>query len=379
MSQNSCIYRVTLPSGEVVNDVKSLREFCHQYDLNYKAVKKTSYNGKQYKFYKGHKFEKIGINSPQSNTSEDDVLKSYGLSVEERLIKVIDDNSKLKMMLKDNQKESALFKYMSGVIRETVSEIKVAPYIKPTKKSTITESAILMLSDLHADQDIKPVRVQGLEHYGFDVACRRAERIVDTTISHLVDNMNNYHFETLYIFGLGDFVNGEIHSATEHSKWKNAIKNSMATGELIAQMITDLSKYFPKIVYIGVSGNHGRRSMKKDYRGAHNNWDYFVSSYAMSRLDPLIESGRLTYCIPDAWSAGIKIYDWNFVLNHGDDIKGWNGISYYGIERRTRRLTAIGGITGVIPNYYVFGHFHTLSAQQHTDLSMPPMSMHWKD
>lgn len=358
------IYRITLPDGEVVDNVRNLRKFCSKYNLNYKGVKKTSYEGKQFKYYKKFKFEKIGTN--YKSKSEYDNLSKYGLTTEEKLIKVIDDNNKLRQTLKESQKESMLFKYLNGVINENISPINLSPYIQPQKSSPITESAILMLSDIHADQEIKPHRVQNLENYNFDVACKRAERIVDTTVSHLIENMSNYQYETLYIFGLGDYVNGEIHNATEHTKWRNSIKNAMATGELMAQMINDLSRYFPQIVFISVSGNHGRRSSRKDYRGAHNNWDYFVSSYAMSRLEPLIESGRLTYSIPDSWSAGVNIYGYNFVLNHGDDIKSWNSIPFYGIERKTRRLTAIGAVTGTIPNYYAFGHFHTGTVQQHT-------------
>jgi hypothetical protein len=64
--------------------------------------------------------------------------------------------------------------------------------------------------------------------------------------------------------------------------------------------------------------------------------------------------------------VGVKIYDYNFVLNHGDDVKGNFGIPFYGLERKTRRLTALGAVTGVIPNYYCFGHFHTNSSLQHT-------------
>lgn len=369
MIQNSSswYYNITSPDGQFFEGIKNLREFCAENNLYYKGVKKTSYHGKSYKFYGGWKFEKISEEIKTQNVDlENEKLKSYGLTAEERLTKVIDDNNKLKQLLKESQKESALFKFLSGVIKESTPVAKVAPYIQSLRKTTITESAILLLSDLHADQEIKPCRVQNLEDYNFDVACRRAERIVEVTRSHLIENMHNYNFERLYVFGLGDYVNGQIHGATEHSKWKNSIKNSMATGELISQMILELSQDFPQIVFCSVAGNHGRFTPKKDFRSSQNNWDYLTASYAVSRLDKLIEEGRLEYVIPDAWSAGIEIYGYNFVLNHGDDIKSWNSLPFYGIERKTRRLTAIGGITGIIPNYYIFGHFHTGVVQQHT-------------
>lgn len=284
------------------------------------------------------------------------------------LLRVQDENSKLRSKLKELQRENTLFKSLSSIVKSQPPFSTFAPYrLNHGSNQNIVESAVLMLSDSHGDQEILSKRVQSLEEYNFDVACRRAERIVDTTISHLVENMKNYKFERLYIFGLGDYVNGDIHKATDHSKWKNSLKNAMGVGELFAMMITDLSRYFPEIVFVSVSGNHGRRSIKKNYRGAQDNWDYLVAMHAATRLQGLIEQNRLKIIAPDSWSAGVTIYDWNFVLNHGDDIRSWNSIPHYGIERKTRRLNAIGAVKGVIPNYFLYGHFHTSSVSQHTN------------
>jgi len=303
-----------------------------------------------------------------NNQKADDQDDNYGLSLQEGITRLEDENKKLRSELKGAQRESTVFKMLASIIEQQPPFSTFTPYNSIIdRKAKITESAMLVFSDCHADQEILPVRVRGLEEFSFDVACQRAERIVDTTISHLTDNMGkNYRFETLYIAGLGDYVNGEIHCGTEHSKWGNALKNAMGMGELFAMMVTDLSRYFKKIVVCSVSGNHGRRSIKKNYRGAHDNWDYMVMAHAATRLKGLIDEGRVEVFAPDSWSMITTIYGWNFVLNHGDDIKGWNSIPYYGIERKTRRLNAIGSVTGVIPHYYLFGHFHQMSSTQHT-------------
>lgn len=304
-------------------------------------------------------------NPIKSNSYEEE--QDENLSLEEDVRKLEDENRRLKQGLREAQRESTLFKSLSTVVKQQPPFSTFAPYlIKDKTKKDITESAILILSDSHGDQEVLGKRVQDLEEYNFDVACSRAERIVDVTISHLKENMAKYNFERLYIIGLGDYVSGEIHKATEHSKWKNSLKNAMGMGELLAMMITDLSRYFPEIVFTSVSGNHGRRSVKKDYRGAQDNWDYMVACHAATRLQGLIAEKRLKVFFPDAWSMGISIYDWNFLVNHGDPVRSWNSIPWYGIERRTRRLNAIGAVTGNIPNYFFFGHFHNMATQQHT-------------
>lgn len=250
-------------------------------------------------------------------------LSEYEIELEEGLIRVEDENRRLRNSVKEAKRESTLFKSLAHVIEKQPPFSSFAPYKESPKGKTskIEESALLVISDIHGDQEILSKRTHGLENYNFDVACIRAQNIVDTTISHLKDNMTMYNFDTLYIAGLGDFVNGDIHNAQEHSKWRNALKNAMGVGELLAMMVTDFSKYFKKIVFCSVSGNHGRRQPKKDYRGAHNNWDYLVAAHACTRLQPLIDEGRLEVNIPDAWTLGLTIEGWNFILNHGDDMK----------------------------------------------------------
>jgi len=322
-----------------------------------KDLKKSTESGQVFKYKNPVK----KINAGADDVEEEEV------SVQEDLLKLEDENRRLRVSLRDTQRESSLFKTLSSVIKQQPPFSTFAPYsLARNTKEEIKESAVLVLSDSHGDQEILGKRVQGLEEYNFDVACIRAQRIVDTTISHLKQNLKGYNFERLYIVGLGDYVNGDIHKATEHSKWKNALKNSMGMGELLAMMITDLSRHFPEIVFTSVSGNHGRRSIKKDYRGAQDNWDYMVACHAATRLQGLIEEKRLKVFFPDSWAMGLSIYDWNFILNHGDDIRSWNSIPWYGIERKTRRLNAIGAVTGDIPNYFLFGHFHNMATQQHT-------------
>ena len=300
---------------------------------------------------------------PVGGKAGPDAPEDIGLSTEEGLRRVEDENRKLRAQIKEVQRGSTLFKLLANTIEQQPPFSTFTPYSSVMKKkSKIKESALLVLSDCHADQEILSKRVQGLENFNFDVACRRAERIVDTTISHLVDNMKNYKFERLYIAGLGDYVNGDIHNATMHSKWKNTLKNAVGMGELFAMMITDLSKYFPEIVLCSVSGNHGRRSFKKDYRGAQDNWDYLVATHVATRLRDLVSEKRLSLFFPDSWSLGLNIYNRNFVMNHGDDIRCFapgapvaikNGVSKYieSIEKGDFVLCSDGDYREVIDTF----------------------------
>ncbi len=277
--------------------------------------------------------------------------------------------------LKEAQKQLAESKHASAIIGELTNMLTEAlPRFKPHKpltrkaiaKDKISETALLLLSDIHGDQIIMPNRVQGLESYNYNAVCHRAARIVDTTISHLHENMTQYNFTELVVLMAGDLVGGEIHKATQHSAWGNPFKNAIGVGELIANMLVDVLHHIHTVRVVSVPGNHGRRSKKKDYRGAHNNWDYLVMMVVKMRLWNYIEEGRLQIEIPESYTAVVNIEGYNFIVNHFDDIIGYQGIPWYGIERKTRRLAALGGVTGVTPDYFVGGHFHTYATQQHT-------------
>jgi hypothetical protein len=363
---NGKIYRMFDPYGNTYK-ASNLQEFCDGYNkqvkederIVYDGMRKACKNNKEYRCWIVEKIDDV-IEEPKK-------IEIFGLTPEEKILTLSEENSKLKSQIKESLRNNSIYKDLAEVI-QSIEPIKNVPQYIPPKKNNakIEEDVILFISDAHADQIIKPERVNGLEDYNFHVACKRGERIVDVTVSHLLENMPNYTFETLHIFLMGDLTSGEIHGAKDHSETKNALKNGMIIGELLTQMIMELSQKFKNINIICLSGNHGRKTKKKDYRGAHDNFDFLVGMYIKTRLLHLIEQGRIAIEVPDSWSAVVTIKGYTMVLNHGDSINSFNGLPWYGIERKTRRITSVNAVNGVVPNYFFYGHFH-----QSTSISNP--------
>lgn len=255
------------------------------------------------------------------------------------------------------------------IIRDTLQScIRPLPTPRPAsnpfrnKKTKIAEDVVLHLSDEHADQIVLPHRVNGLEDYNLNVALARAERFVQQTLDYTQNTLSNYEFETLWILAYGDHVNGEIHNSTQNSTFENPFANAVAVGQMHALMIRDLSPYFKQVKVVYVAGNHGRITHKKDYTtGALNNWDYLVGEVAAGYCRDLV---NVEFLIPDAFTINVNIRGYVFNISHGDDIRGWNGIPWYGIERRNRRLEAIHAAHNQKINYKVLGHFHVASTSQ---------------
>lgn len=278
-----------------------------------------------------------------------------------RLTKITDERNKLRQQNKTLLRENGLFEAMVLEIKDRATPISPFKQVKVSgDNSKIQETAVLHLSDEHADSVVKPHQVDGLEHFNMPIALRRAEVLVDTVLKFTQKTLSNYSFDTLVIMANGDHVNGEIHDATRHSAYGNAIRNAIAVGQMHACMYRDLAPYFKDVKVIYTAGNHGRRSIKKDHESPWNNWDYLVGETARAYSQSL---KNVQFMIPESFSHCMDIEGHGFCIRHGDDIRGWNGIPWYGIERQTRRLQALSAAHGKSVNYFCFGHFHTMSTQ----------------
>lgn len=301
---------------------------------------------------------KAGIVKAQEGQSDPTDVRV--LQLEAQNIALKDEISRCKRAYTAAQRNNSIFAAIKDELETVITPIKALPAItrQKTDKKLIRETLVALLSDEHADSIVLPHQVGGLERFNFNIALRRAEEYVDTIIRFTQKTLNNYKFETLVIIAHGDHVSGEIHKSTDHSEYRNAIKNALAVGQLHSLMLRDLAPYFKDVKIIYVPGNHGRRSIKKDYHGAHDNWDYLVAEAAKLHC---VNIDNVEFLIPDSYSACIDIEGYGFHITHGDEIRGWMGIPFYGLQRKTQRLTALNAAQKKKIDYYIFGHFHQAS------------------
>ena len=257
----------------------------------------------------------------------------------------------------------------TGLFNAVVKEMdkRITPFAAlpssyvPSGKKTISEHVVLHISDMHADQVIKPESVGGLEKYDFPVACARAERIVNTTLEWTQQTLApKFNFPTLWILSYGDQTSGTIHKAAERSYFRNQFRNCLAIGQLQGLMIRDLAPAFERVNVVCLSGNHGRLTPKKDYPAPLENFDYLVSEIARSHCKDI---PNVSFLIPDAWSVNLNINGVGFSVSHGDDVKGNGGIPFYGMVRRQKGLIAINNLQGGLrTRYFCMGHHHVAAS-----------------
>ena len=279
------------------------------------------------------------------------------LKLEAQNLALQDDNSRCWRAYKAAQRKNSIFEALVDEMNSVVAPISPLPKVikLSTKSKVIQESLVMHLTDEHADDVVEPHQVGGLERYNFPIALRRAEEYVDTLLTFTQRTLSNYRFNTLWVLAHGDHTSGEIHGSVEHSEYRNQFRNSLAIGQMHALMFRDLAPHFEQIKVLYLSGNHGRRSPKKDYNQPWNNWDYLVGETARMHCSNL---ENIEFLIPDTFQANVDIEGYGFCVSHGDDVRSWNSIPWYGLERKTRRLTALNASQNKKIDYYCFGHFH---------------------
>jgi hypothetical protein len=232
-------------------------------------------------------------------------------------------------------------------------EIKRTKWDPPRRKTHRGEEEVgLVLSDLHIGHSHSLDETGGLSQYNLDIFINRLHSLQKSVSDIYELHSSLYELPTLHIFCLGDIVDGSNAAGAWSPVYIDTpVYDQLMLGfEHLSQSIQYLLTVFKKIKFYGVRGNHGRiapSGVEKDYA----NWDNII--YHMLRVK-FAENPRIEFVIPKTWWIMEKIKDHNFLLVHGDDVRG-SGNAIKNLERFSASMT---GMLKEKPDYTICGHFH---------------------
>lgn len=214
--------------------------------------------------------------------------------------------------------------------------------------------ANLLLSDIHSGSMFTEEDTMGYPAYNLEVMVKRFDRLIEKTL--LLCDERSYPIDTLLIDFLGDFVDGSgiFRKQTRYTD-PSVFNHVFGVVQQLQRMLTVFSQHFNKVYVRGVPGNHGRFSKEHHDK---DNWDYWVYEILNTYISGLENidfqyyyGGGMAYIIPE-------IPKLNNMVSHGDSIRSWNGVPYYGINRRIRQWVSFFQTPFDIVKV---GHFHTPS------------------
>jgi len=276
---------------------------------------------------------------------------------DKEVIRLRDENKQLRALYKKVQSKEAFQDEILKIIKSDVQALPLAPWkeVPILEKGVDPEEAVLFVSDLHTAEVVDYQQMGGLNQYNFQLFLKRLQWLSDSVRHISRTHLSNYKFEKLHLLLGGDFVCGDIHDELIETSEMNVMDASLACGLIMAQFIREFCAEFKKVEVDGIVGNHGRIRKQKYYKNKYANWDY-VTYQIIGAL--LKDQPNVKFNFPKSFFLIKKINGYNFLLLHGDDIRSWMGIPWYGVNRMVAQLTEILASRSIFIDYVCLAHFH---------------------
>jgi hypothetical protein len=220
-------------------------------------------------------------------------------------------------------------------LKDALSISEPLPPVKfhyPGNKAESEVVATLKLSDWHIGMVSRPEETEGFGQFNWELAQERVMYLAEKFLGWIETHRRSFRIHKLVILGEADWVSGDIHEELRHTNEFPLPVQSVRAGQLLAQLLAILAPHFPELLFSEVGAdNHSRLQPKPQFKQkAFNSMSFIVYAIANEILSKHKN-------IEIKFSEGIKqIVDINgkkFLTEHGDDIKAWMGIPFYGMER----------------------------------------------
>lgn len=302
-------------------------------------------------YHHSRRLTEEGVAQPAVEFSEEKVVAENKELLKRRfearlLQQMLDEKSRTEQIL------DALRECMATLPRQEI-ELLPEPHVGNGKP----QSVVLAVSDVHVGQVVNPVEVGGLNAYNFDVFQERLERWTNSARSVIRHHQQAHPVREMQFWHLGDLVEGDkIFKSQRLYMDLDLMQQLFRSVDIWAAKIVSFLDLVEHIHYKAVPGNHGRIGEKGDNK-SYVNWDYVLAKCIEMKLEAYKD--RISFEIPESFFIVTEVEGWNWLLWHGDDIKSWASIPWYGVQRSLSAWTQMFNIMGRRFDYAIHGHFHT--------------------
>lgn len=262
--------------------------------------------------------------------------------------------------LKNYQESAGGMEELYQSIATSVQAVEPYPRVKyeRIKDPSRPVSLVADLSDLHIGEVVNPAEVEGLNEFNWAIAQDRVFQFAKNLVKWSAVQRRAYPVDELVVLGKGDYISGSIHKELEVTNEFPPPVQAVNAGHLVGEFIAKLAPHFDKVRFVGVGAdNHGRLTVKPQAKQkAQNNYSFVTHAVARAELKKhpnveFIEAQGMKYLA--------DIQGFKFLIEHGDSLKGWAGLPFYGMQRgmgkeALRRMGSDMGFT-----YWSMGHWHT--------------------
>lgn len=196
---------------------------------------------------------------------------------------------------------------------------------------------VLLLSDLHFGQ----VTENFLNNYNSNEFDKRIKFLTDRVIE--ISRLHNV--QKINVMGLGDYINGLIHTTTRLSNRESIVEQTLQISEKLSNMIYELAKEIPYVTFSMTDDNHSRIFANKNENTDKDSFVPFMKQFIKMRIDKLSNVAFIENDLDEGITC-INVCDRVIVGVHGD---------------KDKLSTAIPRMTSILKtniDYMCMAHYH---------------------
>lgn len=241
--------------------------------------------------------------------------------------------------------------------------VQANPEPPPTKTSGPSEIIWAEISDVQLGTWLKASEIGNLNSHDWIVGLEKLRLWKDRLKEIIRERLAINPVDSVVLAFLGDICEGhDIFSGQPYHLDKDVVSQVILGAEDFAQALAEILAEFPHTYFsiYGVYGNHGRVGRKGE-SPASCNFDRLL--YHLIELRLAAAQPKLTNYECKFEEAFFQVVETRggltHLLVHGDDIKGWGGLPFYGLQRAVAKY---GMMLQRPVNYLHCGHHHTEAA-----------------
>ena len=182
----------------------------------------------------------------------------------------------------------------------------------------------LFCSDWHCGEVVKASQINGVNKYDISIFRERAKALVHSAI-HLLRILDpKMRYPGIACILGGDMCSGNIHDELTATNELNSMPTLLELFATLKWVIGQLADAFGHVFVPCVTGNHGRDTMKIWNKDRHaTSFDWLLYQLLAKHFE---NDKRIVFQIPDGPDAYFRIYRHRYLLSHGDQFRGGDGM-----------------------------------------------------
>jgi len=210
-------------------------------------------------------------------------------------------------------------------LAKSIGEADPPDWITDDRKSDDSPGVpTLFLSDFHWGEVVKAPQIMHKNRYNLAIARERLKTVVNTASQLLKIISPKMDYPGIVVLLGGDMISGNIHEELQTTNEINTMPTVLDLyGELVST-ITHLADTFGQVFLTCVTGNHGRDTQKIWHKDRHHtSFDWLLYCFLAKHFE---KDRRVQFQIPDGPDAYFRIYNHRYLLTHGDQFRGGDGM-----------------------------------------------------